>query len=193
MHIMGSLKIRKFLTLGPKTFFPTGIGVGISKLSERHGTGQSGTYRSMRVYSQSSTAMLRQPVKWVDFRPECSLDSLSTKTNTSPTSDYQSQSMQPFAIRGAMQEGWPVLQWTHQDLLDRCGDCEVPVEVSSGGGDYRDLYSDSRPSPGRSFEAGVPVPLSLLLSSMQESEVRWQPETCLSVHPCYTNLSGHTA
>ncbi|KAK9915601.1 hypothetical protein WJX75_001392 [Coccomyxa subellipsoidea] len=69
-----------------------------------------------------------------------------------------------------MQKGWPVLLWTPRDLLDRCGDCEVPVEVSSGGGDYRDMYSNPSPKPGRRFEAGVPVPLSLLLSSMQESQ-----------------------
>ncbi|CAL8470425.1 g9967 [Coccomyxa elongata] len=66
-----------------------------------------------------------------------------------------------------MQEGWPAAEWTSRELLEKCGDCEVPVEVSSGGGDYRDAYDDAKSQPGRTFDAGVPVPLSLLLNAMQ--------------------------
>ncbi|BDA44466.1 Bifunctional peptidase and arginyl-hydroxylase JMJD5 [Coccomyxa sp. Obi] len=68
-----------------------------------------------------------------------------------------------------MQEGWPAAEWTPRELLERCGDREVPVEVSSGGGDYRDAYDDAKCQPGRTFDASVPVPLSLLLDVMQST------------------------
>lgn len=168
------------LTLGPETTCPSVV----SKLFGRKGPHSPEFHRTMQMKSQPCTVRSCQPVEWVDFRPGCDLDSLSQSSSdlsTSPKLDNPCHSAQPFAIRGAMQEGWPVLLWTPRDLLDRCGDCEVPVEVSSGGGDYRDMYSNPSPKPGRRFEAGVPVPLSLLLSSMQESQVRWQLELCLFI------------
>lgn len=129
-----------------------------------------------------STAPLQQPVDWVEFRPGSSLLSLSNsddKYNSLTAESLSSSSLtdnahpaRPFAIRGAMQEGWPAAEWTPGELLERCGDCEVPVEVSSGGGDYRDAYDDAKSEPGRTFDAGVPVPLSLLLDAMQSTLVR---------------------
>lgn len=134
-------------------------------------------FSKVQARYQSSRAPLQQPVGWVDYRPGSNLESLSPSRSLTDTA--AKDSLQPFAIRGAMQEGWPALHWTPQDLLGKCGDLEVPLEVSSGGGDYRDMYNNGTPRPGRSFEAGVPVPLSLLLQSMQDSEVRnpspWPP------------------
>lgn len=75
---------------------------------------------------------------------------------------------QPAVITGAMSgKEWPALQWTLEQLLSHSGDISVPVEASSNGGDYRDLHS---PRPGRGFEAGMPVPLSLLLQHMRDAE-----------------------
>lgn len=85
-----------------------------------------------------------------------------------------------------MQEGWPAADWTPRDLLERCGDREVPLEVSCGGGDYRDAYDDARSRPGRTFDAGVPVPLSLLLDAMQSTHVR--PSKELHFLPIYCNV-----
>lgn len=85
-----------------------------------------------------------------------------------------------------MQEGWPALQWSPADLLEKCRDCEVPVEVSSRGGDYRDLYEPGRATPGSTFDAGVPLPLSLLLDSMQQADTSQVKPASQSVEPAFS-------
>lgn len=76
----------------------------------------------------------------------------------------------PTILNGAMREqDWCALKWTKRDLIAACnGDTFVPVEVSVNGGDYRDLHRSSRVEGQRQFDAGVPVPLSLLVDHIQQ-------------------------
>ena len=95
----------------------------------------------------------------MSYRPGCSLEELL------------GSDQQPAVLKGAMSpEEWPALQWKPDELLQQSGDVEVPVEVSRGGGDYRELYSPRPTDSSRAFEAGVPVPLSVLLQHMQEAD-----------------------
>ena len=128
----------------------------------------------MHSTRKCSSTPLQQPIDWVDFRPGSSLLSLSNLRSCHNPSSLAGNAhpARPVAIRGAMQEGWPAADWTPRDLLERCGDREVPLEVSSGGGDYRDAYDDARSRPGRTFDAGVSAPLSLLVDAMQSTQVR---------------------
>ena len=76
----------------------------------------------------------------------------------------------PTILTGLMtdQGGWRALSWTLNDLTSACdGDTYVPVEVSTDNGDYRDLHRSVSRYPERTFEAGVPVPLSFLAENMQ--------------------------
>ena len=79
----------------------------------------------------------------------------------------------PAILNGSMtdQGGWRALSWTMNDLTAACnGDTYVPVEVSTNNGDYRDLHRSVSRGPQRSFEAGVPVPLSFLAEHIQQLE-----------------------
>ena len=94
----------------------------------------------------------------VEYRPGCSLEQLL------------GNQQEPAVISGAMADKeWPALRWSPDELLRRHSDMTVPVEVSTGGADYRhrDMYCPQSGS-GRTFEAGVPVPLSLLLQHMRD-------------------------
>jgi hypothetical protein len=68
-----------------------------------------------------------------------------------------------------MAEGWPVLYWDREELLRRCGDVDVPVEVSYRGADYRQLYCHAV-GDDHQFHAGVLLPLSVLLDNMRRIE-----------------------
>ena len=100
----------------------------------------------------------------VEYRPGCSLEQLL------------GNQQQPAVISGAMTDNeWPALRWSPEELLRRHSDMTVPVEVSIGGADYTTTYDDRdmycpQPGSGRAFEAGVPVPLSLLLQHMRDEE-----------------------
>jgi hypothetical protein len=81
---------------------------------------------------------------------------------------------------------WPALRWSPDELLRRHSDMTVPVEMSVGGGDWRDMYCP-QPGSGRAFEAGVPVPLSLLLQHMRDEELRVSgDEVCARVYAIST-------
>lgn len=69
----------------------------------------------------------------------------------------------PFILRGAMAD-WPAASWTKEELSKKFGDVGVPVEVSVGGGDYRDLHMPRSPSNiPRSFSADTTMRLADLL------------------------------
>ena len=58
-------------------------------------------------------------------------------------------------VVGALDE-WPMLgpDWGPERLRDEHGDVEVPLEVSTGGADYRDAYREDAPrSRSRTFQA----------------------------------------
>lgn len=65
---------------------------------------------------------------------------------------------------------WPLSNRDWDFIADHYGDATVPVEISRGGGDYRDLYAPGWRRGDRQFEAGVPTKLAALIDHIKRSE-----------------------
>lgn len=139
-----------------------------------------------RFLSAASAAQngVASEVPRTEYVAGCSLQDLHNAAYQSELSldKSLSTSLLPFIVRGAMSDGWPVQQWDSKALLDQCGDVTVPVEVSFRGADYRSLYSSSHRGQEELFHAGVPVPLSMLLDHMQQTEEQHMQVSCFSIY-----------
>mmetsp|Transcript_9962 Transcript_9962/g.29900 ORF Transcript_9962/g.29900 Transcript_9962/m.29900 type:complete len:327 (+) Transcript_9962:389-1369(+) len=98
----------------------------------------------------------------------------------------------PFVLRGAMEE-WPARAWTPQHLAREHGDTIIPVEVSIGGGDYRDLHMPRSPAAvPRSFQPDAQVALRDLLDHVHNhsGKDRISPRMCLAQKDLFALIPG---